>query len=131
MLAGKLKLLPPISLHWVDVRDLAALHIAALDNPVAIGQLYLANGDRLAIRDLAQMLRDDLGMRAAKVSTNEMPGWFMRVLALFSMQIRSAVALLNDTASLSSDKAFRELGWRTHSVSQSLRDTAKAQLGLV
>ena len=78
-------------MHWVDVRDLTALHIAALDSPVAIGQLYLAHGDRLAVRDLAQILRDDLGARALKVSTSELPAWVTRFLALFSAQVRSAV----------------------------------------
>jgi dihydroflavonol-4-reductase len=130
MLAGKLKFLPPISLHWVDVRDLAALHIAALDSPVAIGQRYLAHGDRLAVRDLAQMLRDDLGARASKISTRELPAWVMRFLALFSAQVRSAVPLLNDRASLSSEKAFRDLGWRTRPIRDSLRDIANAELGL-
>lgn len=128
MLAGKLKLVPPISLHWVDVRDLVALHIAALDNPVSIGQRYLANGEQLAVRDLAQMLRDDLGARAARVSTTELPVWIMRLLALFSSQVKSAVPLLDDEAKLCAQKAFNDLGWYPRPIRDSLRDVAAHEL---
>jgi nucleoside-diphosphate-sugar epimerase len=128
MLAGKLKLVPPVSLHWVDARDLVALHIAALDNPVAIGQRYIANGERLSVRDLAQMLRHDLGARAALVSTAELPAWILRFLALFSEQLKSAVPLLDDKAELSAQKAFDDLGWSPRPVRDSLRDIAEAQV---
>jgi dihydroflavonol-4-reductase len=124
MLAGKLKLVPPVSLHWVDVRDLVALHIAALDSPVAIGQRYIANGERLAVRDLAQILRDDLGARAASVSTTELPVWIMRFIALFSHQVKSALPLLDDKARLNAQKAFDDLGWRPRPIRESLRDVA-------
>ncbi len=116
-------------MHWVDVRDLTALHIAALDSTITIGQRYLAQGDRLAVRDLAQILRGDLGARALKVSTSELPAWVMRFLALFSAQVRSAAPLLDDRASLSANKAFRDLGWRTRPIRDSLRDIANAALG--
>lgn len=128
MLAGKLKLVPPVSLHWVDVRDLVALHIAALDSPEAIGRRYIANGDQLAVRDLAQILRDDLGTRAARVSTAELPAWIMRFLALFSAQVKSAVPLLDDNARLSAQKAFVDLGWKPRPIRDSLRDVAGYEL---
>lgn len=129
MLAGKLRLVPPVSLHWVDVRDLVALHIAALDNPVAVGQRYIDSGERLAVRDLAQILRDDLGAGAARVSTAELPRWLMRLLALFSAQMKSAVPLLDDTAKLSAQKAFKDLGWSTRPIGESLRDIAAHEQG--
>lgn len=124
MLAGKLKLVPPVRLHWVDVRDLVALHIAALDSSVAIGQRYIANGEQLAVRELAQILRADLGPRAARVSTAELPASILRLLALFSAQLQSAVPLLDDTAKLSAQKAFDELGWSPRPIRESLRDVA-------
>jgi dihydroflavonol-4-reductase len=128
MLAGKLKLLPPVSLHWVDARDLAALHLLALDSPVAIGQRYIASGDQLAVRELAQIMRDDLGTRAARVSTAELPASLMRFLALFSTQVKSAVPLLDDKAKLSAQKAFDDLGWRPRPISDSLRDIVGSEL---
>ena len=111
------------------MRHLATLHISTLDSPVAIGQRYLAHGDRLSVRDLAQILRDDHGARAFKVSTSELPAWVTRFLALFSGQVRSAAPLLDDRASLSANKAFRDLGWRTRPIRDSLRDIANAALG--
>ncbi|RZA29368.1 MAG: NAD-dependent epimerase/dehydratase family protein [Proteobacteria bacterium] len=128
MLAGKLKLVPPVSLHWVDARDLVTLHIAALDSPVAVGQRYIANGEQLAVRDLAQILRDDLGARAGRVSTTELPAWIMRFLALFSAQVKSAVPLLDDKAKLSAQKAFDDFGWSPRPTKDTLRDVAEYEL---
>lgn len=131
MLAGKLKLVPPVRLHWVDARDVVALHIAALDSPVAIGQRYIASGEQLAVRDLAQILRDDLGVRGAQVSTTELPAWIMRVAALFSAQVKSAVPLLDDKAKLSARKAFDELRWSPRPIKHTLRDVAGGELAKI
>lgn len=128
MLAGKLKLVPPVSLHWVDARDLVALHIATLESPLAIGQRYIASGEQLAIRDLARILRDDLGVRAARVSTTELPAWIMRIVALFSVRVKSAVPLLDDKARLTAQKAFDDLGWSPRPIRDSLLDVAEYEL---
>lgn len=51
-------------------------------------QRHIANREQLAVRDLAQILRDDVDARAARVNTTELPAWIMRFLAPFSAQMK-------------------------------------------
>lgn len=103
------------------------MHVAALESPAAVGQRYIANGERFSVRDLAQMLRDDFGTRAELVSTKEMPAWLLRFAALFNAEAKSAVPLLGDRATLKADKALRDLGWRTRSMGDTLRDMVNSR----
>lgn len=129
MLAGKMKRLPPIRLQMVDVRDLADLHIQALFAPGAAGQRYIAAGEALSLREVAEILRQDLGAAGQAVSTREMPAWGLRLAGLVSVQARQAVPLLDPSPLLSSAKAERELGWVPRPIRQSVGDTARSLLG--
>lgn len=128
MLAGKMAALPPIRLQMVDVRDLARLHIDALLAPVAAGQRYIAAAERYSFRDVAMVLRDELGAAASRVSTREMAAWLLRLLGLFSAEAKAGAALLDARGMLSADKARGELGWPTRPVRQSIIDTARSLL---
>jgi dihydroflavonol-4-reductase len=129
MLAGKMRKLPPIRLQMVDVRDLAELHIAALLAPEAAGQRYIAAGDALSLRAVAEILRADLGDAAQKVGTGEMPAWGLRLAGLVSPQARQAVPLLKPSPLLSAAKAERELGWAPRPMRRSIGDTARSLMG--
>lgn len=128
MLAGRMKMLPPVRLQMVDVRDLAALHIAALLSPAAAGQRYLAVGEAYSFREVAEVLRRELGAAADKVSTREMPAWLLRAAGMVNADARQAAALLGSRPALSPQKALDELGWQTRPVRQSILDCAQSLL---
>ena len=121
MLAGKLPALPPVNLQLVDVRDAAALHVDALFQPAAIGQRYLAAGETLSFRDIALILKSQRS--GEKVSTREMPGWLLRLLAFFSSELRQ-LAALRDAPGMDAAKAARELDWHPRPARQSVLDAA-------
>jgi len=128
MLSGQMKALPPIGLQMVDVRDVAELHINALFSPEAAGQRYIAAGEKLSLREVAEILRQDLGAAARQVGTREMPAWGLRLAGLVSPQARQAVPLLGPSPMLSAAKAERELGWTPRPMRQSIGDTARSLL---
>ena len=129
MLAGKMKSLPPIRLQMVDVRDLADLHIHALFAPEAEDQRYIAAGEALSLRGIAEILREDLGAMARNVGTGEMPAWILRLAGLVNPQARQAVPLLEPSALLSAAKAERELSWVPRPLRESIGDTARSLMG--
>lgn len=66
MLDGDVPACPPFGTSWVDVRDVADLHLRAMTDPAAAGERWLASaGPSLRIVEVAAILRHRLGDRAA------------------------------------------------------------------
>jgi len=115
-LDGTMKAVPKIRFAYVDVRDVADLHLRAMELPAANGERFLATTDgALSMLDIANILRDGLGAKAAKVPKKEMPSWLIRVIALFNPRVRLVVPHLGMEKEASPGKAVRLLGWRPRS----------------
>jgi nucleoside-diphosphate-sugar epimerase len=72
MLEGRVPACPPFGMGYVDVRDVADLHLRAMTDPAAAGERFLAiAGHSLRLVDIARILRDRLGEHAAKAPTLE------------------------------------------------------------
>ena len=112
MLAGELRAVPNLFFPIVDVRDVAAAHIAAMSNPRAAGERFLlSNGPAIAMRDITATLKAELGADAARVSTRTVPDLVMRLVGLFQPNVRAIVPDLGRAKKTSNDKARRILGW--------------------
>ncbi|MBW4041989.1 MAG: NAD-dependent epimerase/dehydratase family protein [Acidobacteria bacterium] len=76
MLDGLMPAVPRQRFGIADVRDVAALHIAAMRTPEAAGKRYLAlaDGPTFTFLQVAQVLRERLGLLAELVPTREVPG---------------------------------------------------------
>jgi nucleoside-diphosphate-sugar epimerase len=100
-----------------DVRDVAALHILAMDTPRAAGKrfLALADGPTVSFLDVANVLRERLGALAKRVPTKEAPGDEVPNLVIHN------------------DRARNELGWRPRSAETTIVETAESlrDLGLL
>jgi dihydroflavonol-4-reductase len=113
MLAGSMPALLPFATGYVDVRDVASLHLLAMTDPAAAGERFIATaGHSLWTREVAAILRERLGERAAKVPAKEMPILVARGLAKVNPQMRNLRALLGRNLDATSAKAERLLGWK-------------------
>ncbi|MBL7261712.1 NAD-dependent epimerase/dehydratase family protein [Paractinoplanes lichenicola] len=131
MLDGSMPALLPFATGYVDVRDVAALHLLAMTEPAAAGERFIATaGHSLWLREVAAVLRDRLGERAAKVPTREMPLLVARGLAKVNPQMRNLRALIGRNLDASSAKAERLLGWKTRPIEDTIVDTAESLLAL-
>lgn len=134
LLDGSIPGCPDLWFEAVDVRDVASLHLKAMTDPAAAGERFLATaGVPTSIRDVADILRDNLGTAARKVPTRALPTWMMRVIGLFDAQVRGVVPELGKRKSSSFDKARRVLDWEPKSTQESVLATARSllELGLV
>lgn len=134
MLNGQMKGLPKIRSGHVDVRDVADLHLRAMIDPAANGQRFLAAaGPAVSMLDIAQVLRQQLGDKASRVPTREMPSWLIRLIAVFNPTVRMVVPYLGLVKEASHEKATRLLGWQPRSTRESVVATAESlfKLGLV
>lgn len=131
MLNGEIAYCPKFKVGFVDVRDVADLHVRAMTHPAAKGQRFLAiSGQSHSFLELAQMLRRNLGARASKVPTRELPNWIMRLVAIFNPNIRFFLPQLGKNFDATSQKAIKTLGWSARDLQETVTDTAESLLAL-
>lgn len=129
MLSGALPVCPPFGTGWVDVRDVADLHLRAMTDPKANGERFIAtSGKSLRMIEIARILRQRLGDRAAKAPTRELPVFVAKVLGVFNPALTSLRPQLGLDLGSTSAKAQQVLGWRPRPVAESVQDTAESIL---
>jgi dihydroflavonol-4-reductase len=133
MLDGSMRACPDIGFGVVDVRDVADLHVRALKAPNMAGERFIASGRFMKLREIAEVLRAELGARARKVPTRNVPDWLVRVAARFNPLARAVVSELGSVRNQDASHAKAVLGWATRPVEQSIADTARCliELGIV
>jgi dihydroflavonol-4-reductase len=117
MLDGTMPLVPRQRFGLVDVRDVADLHLRAMDTSEARGRRYLglADGPTITFLGVAQLLLERLGPLAGRVPTEEAPGEDPPTLVIHN------------------DRARQELGWRPRPVDVTIVESAEClrDLGLL
>jgi dihydroflavonol-4-reductase len=126
MLRGEFSRLPRLGFSVVDVRDLVDLHLLAMRTPEAAGHRFAGTSDFLWMTDMARVLRERLGARAAKVPTGLAPDFLVRVGALFNPELRQLTGSLGRRNEFSTAKAERMLGWRARPAAESIVDCAES-----
>jgi dihydroflavonol-4-reductase len=122
--------LPRLGFSFVDVRDVADLHIRAMTASEAAGERFLGTGPFLWMADVAQILRDRLGPSAAKVPTRKVPNFVVRAMARFDPSLRSIVGDLGRRRVFSSEKARTRLGWSPRPIEETIVDCAESLMRL-
>lgn len=117
---------PRLGFSFVDVRDVADLHIRAVSDPAGGGERFIATDRFLWVSDVAAILRERLGDAANKVPTRVAPNMLIRALALFDGSLRSVVGDLGQKSWVSSEKARTTLGWKTRPLEDSIEDCARS-----
>ena len=133
LLDGSLGACPDIGFGIVDVRDVADLHVRALKAPNMAGERFIASGRFVKLREMADLLRAELGPQAHKVTTRNVPDWLVRVAARFNPMARAVVGELGSVRNQDASHAQAVLGWATRPVEQSIVDSARCliELGIV
>lgn len=110
LMTGKIPMAPPMDLMLVDVRDVAMMHVAAIDMEETKGERYAGSSNTLRFVDLGRILKDwDPGLKAP---TREMPEWLVRILGRFVPDLKPLLASLGRNLAVSGDKAERVFGFK-------------------
>ncbi|MFF8670295.1 hypothetical protein [Streptomyces sp. NPDC015242] len=78
--------------------------------------------------DIARILRDRMGERAAKAPTRELPVWLTRALATVNPELRLLKHQLGRNLDATSAKAETLLGWKARPIDETIADTANSLL---
>jgi nucleoside-diphosphate-sugar epimerase len=126
MLNGSFPALPRLSFCVVDVRDVAAAHVAALTKPEAGGKRFPIGEGPVSFVQMAEILRRRLPDRAGKVPRWQMPDWAVRLFALVDRDARGSLGELGVVKPLDSSDAIALLGRKLIPPEEALLATAES-----
>ena len=131
LLDGTTPAMPNNGFAIIDVRDVADLHVAALQNSEAIGQRYLACSDYTPFPEVANILRAAYPDR--KVTMRTVPDWLIHILARLGGPTRQIINDIGNEKHYSPAKSEALLGRKFLSARESILATAESviKLGLV
>src|SRR3569623_979025 len=134
VLEGRRPGAPRLYLGAVDVRDVAGMQVKAMTDPAAKNQRFLAvAGGALSMFEMAEILRANLGEKAAKAKLRQLPDWLVRIVAIFNPLAREAVPRLGIKGEASNAKARDVLGWQFRSNDEAITASGESliRLGIV
>jgi nucleoside-diphosphate-sugar epimerase len=128
---NSLPALPRNGFSIVDVRDVADMHIAALEKPEAIGERYLATAEYVPFPKVAEMVQELYP--DYRLLRRHVPDWIMFMMAWFGGPVRQIINDIGRETVFDGRKGERLMGHDYIPVRQSLADTAESafRLGLV
>jgi dihydroflavonol-4-reductase len=83
VLCGDFPMVPAMQMTFVDVRDAALVHIAAMVHPAAAGRRFLAIGPTASLDVIGPYLAAEFAQYGYSVPTYRMPDWLLRVVGCF------------------------------------------------
>jgi dihydroflavonol-4-reductase len=134
MMEGKMPGCPKVNSSYVDVRDVADLHLRAMTDPAAKGQRFIATaGESIWMVEVAKTLKQNMGALAGKVSVKELPNLLVRIAALKNPMAKAIIPFLGRVMNTTNKKAVSLLGWSPRSTEEAIKATAESliRLGVV
>lgn len=110
LMGGKLPATPSVGFQIVDVRDVAATHVAAMETPGAAGHRFIAANDYYWFEDIAKLLREEFPAQRKKIPTRKLPSFLLRFLSIFNPVMKQVVPELDKKRVVTNTKAQEMLG---------------------
>lgn len=108
VLSGKDPMQPDIGFGIVDVADVSAMHVRALDRPESAGKRYLASGGSVSMPEIARHLARRHPDR--RIATRVAPVAVLRLLSLFDRSMKTALAVVGPPPVFDTSRARAEFG---------------------
>lgn len=115
-----------ISLPMIDVRDVAAVHVAAMTDPQAGGKRIPTSTIACSFMDIAAAISKVLPAYRNKMPKFTMPDWATRIYAIFDPEVRSIVGELSVKRRVDATFARQLLGRDFIQPEKSIGDMAKS-----
>jgi Nucleoside-diphosphate-sugar epimerases len=113
LINGTMKAVPNIQLNIVDVRDVADLHIRAMEIKEANGHRFIATSDgQISLQEIVQLIKTKRPEIAQKITSRKVPALVLRIVALFNEKAKEGVLLSRMNRNVSNRKAKTILNWK-------------------
>lgn len=128
LLARELPGIPDLGFALADVRDVAAMHVAAMTAPAAANQRFIVAGEHTPLADIARILARELTPRGFRIPRRPLPSLLIKAMAFWDATAALVAAELGKRQDVSSERARQLLGWTPRSTEEMTLAMAESML---
>jgi dihydroflavonol-4-reductase len=124
LISGKMPMLPKAAINMSDVRDIAKIHVQALENKEANGKRFIVSTEKAhSFQEMAQVLKSN-GYN--KVSTKVAPNFFLKLMANFNSDLKGMLPYIGNTFNGDVSDTMKTFNWKPIAFKKTVLDTAKS-----
>jgi len=124
LITGKVPMLPRAFSVMSDVRDVATIHVAALENEKANGKRFIVTTQKShAMVEIAQILKKN---GYDKVSTKLAPTFLLKLMAKFNDEAKGMLPFIGNTIEADVSSTMDMFNWKPLPFEKTVLDAAKS-----
>jgi len=124
LITGKVPMLPKAYSVMSDVRDVATIHVAALENEKANGKRFIVTTEKpQAIQQIGKILKSN---GYDKVSTKLAPTFLLKFIANFNDEMKGMLPFVGNTIEADVSDTMKTFNWKPIPFEKTVLDTAKS-----
>ena len=124
MIIGKMPFMPQASINISDVRDVAKIHVLALENEKARGKRFIVTTEKpYPFQELAKILKSN-GYK--KVSTKLAPNLLLKIMGYVDREAKSMRTFIGKTYNCDVSLTMEVFDWKPISLKKTVLDTAES-----
>ena len=117
-------MLPKAAINMSDVRDVAEIHVQALENKAANGKRFIVGTEKAySFKEMAQILKSN---GYDKVSTKEAPNFLLKFMANFNSDLKGMLPYIGNTFNGDVSETIKTFNWKPIAFKTTVLDTAKS-----
>ncbi len=124
-LTGKYPAVPDVRFPSVDVRDVATLHVAAMESEVANTRL-LAAKDTISMAEIGSVLKEAFPAYCNKIPNKTLPNFLVRILSIFDSSLKLLIPDLGVVPTADSKYVEDRFNFQFRSASSAAIDAAQS-----
>jgi dihydroflavonol-4-reductase len=124
LITGKMPMLPKAAINMSDVRDIANIHVKALENDKANGKRFIVATEKAhSFQEIAEILKSN---KYNKVSTRLAPNFLLKFMANFNDDLKGMRPFIGNTFNADISSTKKTFNWKPISLEKTVLDTAKS-----
>lgn len=128
VLAGEIPGLPKIKFPLVDVRDVAEMHLWAMESPIAAGQRFICVNRSSSYQEIAKILKEGFPEFGKRIKTFELPDFFILLYGLFDKETKAIRVELGRIRTYDSSKAQKMFNWKPRTNKEAILSMAESMV---
>ena len=124
LISGKFPMIPALSFPFIDVRDVAILHLKAMTTPEADGKRFIAaHSEPTWMYQVAEVLS---AAGYEKIKLKKAPSFMLKLIGLFDNKTKSLVPMLDKYVPCDNSQTVKILNWEPMPWEQAFIEHAKS-----
>ena len=124
LISGKFPMIPALSFPFIDVRDVAILHLKAMTTPEADGKRFIAaHSEPTWLYQVAEVLS---AAGYEKIKLKKAPSFMLKLIGLFDNKTKSLVPMLDKYVPCDNSQTVKVLNWEPMPWEQAFIEHAKS-----